>query len=285
MSGSERPGTWQDRLLRALLAVVMATTACDDPSAILHPPVERRLMIMMDLDPSISTQALWVTPFDTDSIRDIEGELWVDGVLIASAVVQERDSECNARLNILLWTPTGTPVIWQCLVFDHQAVPGVTYELVVRAADRPSASARTTVPGLFDVRSARATGEPPGTDSLTAEWTPSAGAYRYTVMVRDLARSPTGPNPGFDQGMLGWVQATTDTAIATRIPADEIWPRRPDSEFVIAVYAVDEALFRYMTSGSREGLFPASPMSNVTGGFGFFGSWVRHNVPIDSAGA
>ena len=85
--------------------------------------------------------------------------------------------------------------------------------------------------------------------------------------------------------MLGWVQATTDTAIDTRIPADEIWPRRPDSEFVIAVYAVDEALFRYMTSGSREGLFPASPMSNVTGGFGFFGSWVRHNVPIDSAGA
>lgn len=258
--------------------------ACDDPTAIRYPPVERRLMLMMDLDPGFETQALYVLSFDRDSIHGLSAELWSGGSLVASAVLNEYDDPCQARLNLTLWAPTGAPIPRYCLVFDYRPMYSVSYEVIVRSQDRPTARARTMIPGDFEIISATAEGDPPGTDRLEAVWTESRGAHRYIIMVRDLTNTPYSPPQGLPFAAHGWMLPTTDTSVATVIPRDEIFPSKPESEFVVSVYSLDRAMYDHMTSGTQDELFPVPPASNVINGFGVVGSWIRRNVPIEHPG-
>jgi hypothetical protein len=43
----------------------------------------------------------------------------------------------------------------------------------------------------------------------------------------------------------------------------------------VDVYALDRALFEYLTTGASGDLFPVPPVQNIVGGHGAMGAWVR----------
>lgn len=159
---------------------------------------------------------------------------------------------------------------FSCIHLDFRPVPGETYTVTVTAADRPMATATTHVPGDFELLEAEADGFPPGTDGLSVRWTESEGAYRYLVGIRILGaeclRLSTCPD--------GWSATTTETTLDTIVPADRL-PSDEDARWFVDVHAMDRALYEYLTTGSGGEFFGVRPVSNVEGGYGVVGSWVR----------
>jgi len=266
----------------ALLALVVG--ACDDPTAERDAPLERQILMMLDLDPEADVQTLWVTTFDLRPPEDVVAELWTDGSLVSTSDSTDI-ADCVYRLNLALNQITHRSGV--CAAFAYRPAHGETYDLVVRSRDRPTVTARTTVPGDFDILAGVVEGDPPGTETLDLTWTRADPTYRYLVFVMDLSYGGVfGRNNGeFIQGHplrgTGWILFTADTAVSTYRPADEVWAGN-EGDWVVAVYAVDQALYDFMTSGSNEGLFPVPPVSNLVNGYGFFGASVRKLVPLDS---
>ena len=275
-----------DRSLLTTAALLsLALGACDDPTLLREPPSEDRITMLGVLDPAFDTQAVWITPFDRDSIRGLTVEVWSGGVRVATGVTDPRTwgehgvSLCRLRYNSTLWGPSRWQTPRYCMDLPLRPAGGVTYEVRVEAESRPSARGSTTIPGGFAIHSISARGDPPGTEGLDAAWSRSEGAYRYAVMVRSLNGSEFFRD--WEYPYHGWYRATGDTAVSLRAPADSIDPQY-GAPYVLEIFALDRALYEHITSGSQDDLFPVPPASNVTGGFGVVGSWVRRTAPVDS---
>ena len=271
----------------ALLVLSAVTVSCDDPTAFRNPPNEDRMTMLVVLDPAFDTQAVWITPFDRDSIRGLSVEVWIGDALVSTGTSDPRDEGdageldlCRVRHNRYLWGPHRWQTPKYCYVFPLRPAAEATYEVVLRADGRPTVRGRTTVPAGFAVHDVSARGDPPGTAGLDLAWGPSAGAHRYAVMLRSL-NGDVDHNVSFDYPYHGWYRATADTAISWVVPGDSIDPKLT-APWVLDVYALDRALYEHITSGSQDDLFPVPPASNVEGGFGVVGSWVRRSVPVDS---
>jgi hypothetical protein len=269
--------------LLAVLAVALVLAGCDDPSQPLTPPQVRSLSLYMVLDPDQPEQPLLVkAPQAADPVLSPRAEVLRDGTPLESIALEgsgEGDNPypCTGRYGSLIHTG-GPP---RCLTFRFTPQHGATYRVAAGAQARPDASATTTVPGRFEIRAAVAEGDVPGTAGLRATWTRSEGAYRYVVALRSDSLASCVYDPTCSEGdwdTQAWWVATTDTTLETTVPRDRV--RGGMGGWRVEVYAMDRAIFEYLSTGTSAEPFPVPPRQNVLGGYGAVGSWVRRSVPV-----
>jgi hypothetical protein len=259
-----------------LTGLLLGLLACGDPLAFLEPPpVDRSIRLFMVLDPDSSRQALLLESLDPGGVYDdLRAELYADGTLVSEGEIQKEpgaphlDSTepCGQRYGTL-----GTDGAFACIVFEVFAEPGRTYDLVVSARDRPTARARTTVPGAFAITSIELDGEPPGSDRFDVRWNPSPHAYGYFVFLR----SATVDCPDARGCPDGWLETTRDTTVSGAIPASLL----DGGAGTLVVLALDRSLYQYLTTGTGGHFFSVPPVQNVEGGYGALGSWMRGSRP------
>ncbi|HEX7048592.1 MAG TPA: DUF4249 family protein [Longimicrobiales bacterium] len=204
------------------------------------PPLTAAVEVRDDADRLVATATL-PAEFDTDELRPCQQRY---GPVIGFA-----------RCAVLAWTPE----------------PGGSYHVVVTAPDLPTARAEVAVPAAYHLLSLHAEYDRSAVRHIDIEWSASAGAYRYYAMIQ-----PSEPPTCFRQNECrnqGWLRVTEGTHIAEDIPDGTFADAR--GPWTLSVLAVSEPLHRAMNSGSGEGLFPVPPASNVEGGYGVMGAWVR----------
>lgn len=268
MFGSERARTHP----LAALALSLLLGACDDPLATRPPPELRALRVFLVVDPDAASQPLLVQPVSAGGVlRGLRGEVRAGvqpvAAITAAATPDNEFLPCAARYGIL--DADAEP---RCLDFRFAPRPGTTYRVSVSAEGFPDAAATVAVPGDFRLLAATARGALPGTDGLEVSWTPSTGAYRYLVTVRAAVAPECVRIRSCDQR---WFAVTSDTTVQTRVPADKL--EGGSGPWSVEVYALDRALFEYLTTGASGDLFPVPPVQNVVGGHGAMGAWVRRS--------
>lgn len=238
----------------------------------------------MILDPDTTQQDMLL--FSTtggDTIENPVAEVYRDGALLFAETPQV-DSAGRPSGNCLYdryrfgYTPSGT---YDCFQFDFVPQGGEVYEVVVRANGRPTARAQTVVPGPFTIDSARIRGSPPGTDLVEGWWSESAGAFRYLVGLRvDSYCLFLGCGDlGFgEEKNAGWFETTDATHIRTTAPYEQMYGVQGD--IFVDVYALDEALYRFLNTGNADDRFPVPPVQNVENGYGAVGSWRRISLQV-----
>jgi len=255
-------------LRAAMLAALLLATGCDDPTHARTPPRVNALSIFLVLDPDSLVQPLLAYPTNSaDVIQGLSGTVHSGGALVASGSMAALPSACTERY----WT-SGSAGLPRCVPFQFSPRPGATYRVSVSGEGYPAAAATATVPGEFQVREVVARGTPPGTEELRVSWTPSKGAYRYVVALRPQTAPRCVRIRACTQG---WYAATTDTVLQTRVPASEL--QGGEGAWFVDVYAMDRAVYEYLTTGSSGNLFPVPPVQNVEGGYGAVGAWVRRS--------
>lgn len=158
----------------------------------------------------------------------------------------------------------------------------LVWSSVVRAEGYASASATVRIPNGFNIIRAEAHGEPPGREGLEAAWSASEGSYRYLVGLR--AEVPPwcalteGDLCGVAPDRQGWFTMLPDTVLDTTVSTEEL--EGGEGPWYFEVYATDEPLHGFLTTGHAGDLFPVPPKQNVEGGYGAVGSWVRRSVEI-----
>ncbi|MFW6202058.1 MAG: DUF4249 family protein [Gemmatimonadota bacterium] len=257
---------------------------CDDPTASLEPPddLRRAMAVLLVLDPAYTVQPLWIETADVAG--DPIGDLAIDGVRVT--VVTDRrtvlraepdtsasSSTCTARYAGVSFNSRAT-----CVALEFRPTAGETYTITVDAPERPTATATTRVPGDFRVLEADARGDPPGTDRLSMRWSPSDGAHGYFVAFRPDSVSCAGGRI-FESCFSEWYATTVRPEIETAV-SDAAFERAL-KPWTLDVYALDRALYEYLTSGTGGELFAVPPVSNVEGGYGVVGSWIRRSWPLD----
>jgi hypothetical protein len=279
-------------LRTAAVLGLLLLVACDDPTALRHPPEIRGMKVFAILDPDAPSQPVLVSPATTEGVVDqLTGKFSrTDGWSASAIGVEEQDElhQCIQRYGTLAGSG-GQP---RCLDFAFTPRYGDTYRFRVSARDRPTATATATVPGDFEVLEVSAKGDPPGTEGLEVRWTKSEGAYRYLVGLR--AETPPWCGNGqcgcntdgsycrwVHPDRQGWFAVTTDTVLSTVVSgkgAEEI--ADGEGPWYVEVYAVDKAIYEYLTTGTSGDLFPVPPVQNVEGGYGAVGAWVRRSMRI-----
>lgn len=255
-----------------LTGLVLILSACGDPLAFLEPPpVDRSIRLFMVIDPDSSGQVLLLESLDPGGVyENLSAELYADETLVSTGQVQtEPDAPhlnsfepCVQRYGAI-----GTDAAFACVVFEVPVEPGRTYDVVVSARDRPTARARTTVPGSFSITSMELQGHPPGTGGYDVQWRTSPNAHGYFVFMR----SGTVDCPDVRGCPDGWLETTRDTAVSGTIPSAQL----DDSSGTLDVLALDQALYEYLTTGAGGHFFSVPPVQNVEGGYGVVGSWMR----------
>ncbi len=260
-------------------ALAVAAGGCDDPTRIREAPaLDRSMRLFAVFDPDSSWHPLFIESLDVGgAFEGLTAVLYADGVQVE--VGQEVDKtnrgthpdplrSCAVRYGSLGWNSATA-----CLVFETEVAHGVVYELVVTAADRPTARATFRVPGPFELTHVETEGTPPGTGGITVEWRASQEAFGYFASLRassvDCQSTLGCPE--------GWFVTTTDTAVVTTIPANLLEDGR--GPWYVEVTALDRGLFEYLTTGKPGELFSVPPIENVEGGHGAVGAWVRRSVP------
>lgn len=261
--------------LRRLIAGGMflaLLSSCDDPTQPIHPPADlaRAMTVRLLLVPGTDVQPLWVTTLDVGDLALIDG-LSVT-VTTQNHVVAQADSlalndvdmdPCHARYGVLALESR-----FACVGLSFDPVPSRRYEVTVAAANRPTATASVVVPGDFRITELDASGNPPGTDGLTATWTRSDSAYAYLVSYvghgLDCSDVQGCPN--------GWFVTTPDTTLTTVVPEPTL---TQNATWSVDVFAIDKGLFDYLTTGSGDAFFAVPPVSNVQRGYGFVGAWIH----------
>lgn len=259
-------------LRRALLALTLGLAGCIDPASARLPleTSERDLIVFMVLDPQRTgqdgrpLQAAVITTSDV-SLSELSG-LEVDLMNSDGSLGrgQPTSSECP------YFGSYAAPST--CVVFEVNAAAWESYSLLASADGHTPVTGAATVPGAFEITSYVAEGGPPGTGGLAVEWTPSPGAYRYLVAVR-AARTP-GCFPDCD----GWMAITAEPRFSGIVPREALAPGQ--GPWFLDVYALDRPLHNYLVSGTPGDLFSVPPASNVQGGHGVVGAWVRRTVQI-----
>lgn len=276
---------WPSRGTRlGAVAAVLVFGGCDDPT-LLRPAPETvdALVITSVLDPDSSTQALVAEPIVGTfggwfriEVRDETGALVATETHDSVSTIPDSDSEefsndwlpCVRRFGDIL---SGRPA---CYIFDFRPEYGARYRIRVSAEGFPAAEAETHVPGEFELLEVETSGHPPGTKGLYARWSRSEGAYRYIVAVRSqnvVCYSTHGC-------LKGWYQATDATEIRAEVPATDL--EAGTGPWYVDVYALDRALYEYLTTGSGGELFAVPPLENVEGGYGVVGSWLRRSKAV-----
>lgn len=257
--------------LLALLGII-ASGACDDPTATRTPPGLGSMTLFLILDPDAGVQPLLIKPAETrGDLHGLAGEVSVGGATVAAipridGVPHGEWYPCAARYGAIVGGPP------RCLTFSLRPQHGVTYRVSASADGYPTASGTTTVPGDFRITHAEARGELPGTGGLQASWTASAGTYRYVVAVRPASLPRCVEIASCEQG---WFVATQDTTIQATVPGEAL--AGGGGPWHLDVYAVDRPLFLYLTTGTSGNLFPVGAVQNVQRGFGAVGSWVHRS--------
>jgi hypothetical protein len=267
--------TLRRKIRRLIPAGFIALAACDDPTMTRPPPGLSAMTLFLILDPDAEVQPLLVKPAETvGGLGGLAGEIRRGGTVVASVprttgAPENEFYPCAARYGALQVAPP------RCLSFAHRPEYGATYTVSASADAYPLASGSTTVPGNFTITSATASGTPPGTGGLRATWTRSMGVYRYIVTVRPASAPECVTALSCEQG---WFVATQDTVIDAAVPAEAL--SGGGAPFHLDVYAVDEALYQYLTTGTSGNLFPVGAVQNVRGGYGAVGSWVRRSQQL-----
>lgn len=270
----------------ACLAGTLILAGCDDPLAPREPAEVRALTVFMILDPDAPAQSALIAPTaTTDTLPALTGEF---GPANGEATVQATGAASSeyTALRSCLWTygsiPFRTAAPPRCLTFPATPHHGERYRVTIAAPGWTPATGTTRVPGEFEIRSAVARGDPPGTRGIEIHWTRSQGVYRYLVGLR-AAVPPW--DCGFDcyapPDRQGWFEATTDTTLKTTITgaaAEEL--TGTTGPWYVDVYAVDRAAYDFLMTGTTGELFSVPPIQNVEGGYGAIGSWVRRSVRV-----
>lgn len=256
----------------ALILASATAAGCDDPTASRQPPALTRMVAFAILDPDSTTQPLLVYPADAASaLTNLRGTVRQGGAMVETAPMSEHFWGCSDRYGPLSAQP-------RCVNFEFVPHLGTTYEVSASADGYPTVRATVTVPGDFRLIRASAEGTPPGSGGLDVWWTPSRGAYRYLVALRPTT-APGCLNTKACRR--GWYAVTTDTMFAGTVPTDQMDGAR--GPWSIDVFALDQAAFEYLTTGSSGNLFPVPPMQNVEGGYGAIGAWVHRSLAIGAS--
>ena len=263
------------RLLTAsLVALLLALCGCDDPTR-LRPAtiIDKEMVLFMILDADTAVQALLVDGVDVNGWWEgyLRADLFVDDTIRLETVIQdsipylyEEDRPGYRECHRYAGAHHGP---FACISFNLRPEPGREYRLRVSAEGRPTAEARTVMPGPFELLSVQARGYPPGTGGLEMRWTASEGAYRYIIGLRSREFTCYHVHGCLD----GWYVTTDTTAISTRVSAEKI--TAGDGPWTFEVYAVSRELYEYFTTGSGGSYFAVPPISHVEGGYGVLGAW------------
>lgn len=247
------------------VVAILAVSACIDPAEPRPVPLglDRSLVLMALLDPDAGPVLLVTTTEARDTtLTGLRTFLAFPG----GEVVTGRDHpSCPATVDAI--------AILRCLTFDAALDAGQEYSLRATADGYPAAEGSAAIPGDFQITSYSSSGAPPGSAELWAEWTPSAGAHRYMVAIR----SANNPRCHAVTGC-GWWVATEDSRFEGVVPG--VAYREGDGPWYLDIYAVERNLWQHLSSGTPGGLFSVPPASNVVGGFGVIGAWVRRSVPL-----
>lgn len=251
-------------------ALALSVGGCGDPLLPREAPELRSMTLFLILDPDKPNQPLLVKPAETvGTLPGLTGEIRVDGRVAASVPPLAGEPDlgayvpCQARYGPI---SVAQP---RCLDFALRPEFGRTYQVAISANGHPAASASATVPGDFRITSARASGAPPGTGGLQVRWSASPGAFRYVVAVRPATAPRCVQIRDCDQG---WSMATRDTSLDATVPAEAL--AGGEGPWYVDVYAMDQALYEYLTTGTTGNLFPVGAVQNVAGGYGAVGAWV-----------
>jgi hypothetical protein len=255
-------------------ALVLLAAACGQPTAI-PPTATDALRLFLVLDPDTTSQPLLVQRMTAgETLQGLRGSIRQGAAVVAAAAGQEdwrnEFSPCRARYGTL--PANAFP---RCLDFALRPLPGATYHVEVAAEGHRPATATITVPGDFTLREVRASGNPPGATALDVRWSPSEHAYRYLVALRPQTLPRCVEINDCDQG---WYAVTADTVLMATVPAEAV--QGAGGPWWVDVYAVERALYEYLTTGATGDLFPVPPLQNVEGGYGAIGAWVRRSAPL-----
>ncbi len=266
------------------VAAVLILAGCDDPTSLRSVPEKVNAMVITTVfDPDSATQALVAEPvvgtfegWFRIEVRDETGELVATETHDSVTISPDPDSEehhqellpCLRRFGGIL---SARPA---CYIIDFRPEHGARYRIRVTAEGFPAAEAETHVPGEFDLLEVETSGSPPGTKGLYVRWSRSEGAYRYIVAMRSQHVTCYST-----RGCLkGWYHVTDATEMRAEVPASDLEPG--SGPWYVDVYALDRALYEYLTTGSGGDLFAVPPLENVDGGYGVVGSWLRRSMKV-----
>lgn len=267
------------------VGLLVGLLGCDDPTRPLEAPshLDQSLMLFGILDPDSASQPIMVGTSAnagtggasrTDPLEGVFAEVFAGDTRLLrvepdTTFPPDPLDPCFDRYGRRIWQ--------LCLHLDFRPVAGRTYTIRVSAKDRATVTATVHVPGGFDIVDVSAAGHPPGTERLSARWTRSEAVHRYFVALRasdnDCELNGYGC-PG------GWYAVTTDTMIETVVPRREL--RHGSGTWFVDIYALDRALHEYLTTGTGGEFFSVPPTSNVEGGYGVVGSWLRRSYEAGS---
>lgn len=255
-----------------------AMFACDDPAAFLDlPEYQPRLVVFGVLDPDSEGVPIWIgdSGYAQRELDNVITEVWTGGERIAVVKGEERlgasidpNDDCTSRYERA--TTLSNAI---CALIPLKPEHGRTYRFVISADGHETVEAMTRVPGPFVIESATAAGDPPGTEGLRASWSASDFASHYFVAMRSRKQQQCLHGHGC---VGGWYDSTEGTSLTTTIDPRDM---EPDLGFwVMDVLALDPALHDYLTSSVGGDFFSVEPLSNVDGGYGVIGSWVRRSA-------
>lgn len=258
----------------------LAALACEGAPRPLEPfPADGSMSLLVILDPDSASQPVLIESIEPHrGWQDLRVDLFLDGVVAASSTLATQVTPEELYPCILFYA-NEFGFDPRCPTLDVAPPHGARYRLVVSAAGRPTASAEGTVPGDFEIRSASARGEPPGTEGLEASWTRSEGAWRYAVGLRPDSIRGCENRYRTRACMRLWFAATADTAIRTTVPREVV--EGGYGAWHVEVFAMERSLYQHLTTGTAGAYFSVPPVQNVEGGYGAVGAWVWRSVKIE----
>lgn len=272
MSDSRRSRRWW------VLGLLVAGIACGDTARPLGVAGLDALSVLFIVESPDSIQPLLLMPATPGlALAGLEVEVRGDaGALVATTMLSTDlgDDElrpCQRRYGAVI--SVGTP---RCAVLDWAPDPGGVYRVEITVPDLPTARGEVAVPAEYGLLSLEADYDRSNVRHIDMGWSESAGAYRYHAMIQP-ATLPT----CFMQNACrnkGWIHVTERMHVDEDIPGEALEGAR--GPWTVTVLAVSEPLHRALTSGASEGLFPVAPASNVEGGHGVMGAWVRVSATL-----
>lgn len=236
-------------------------------------------MVLGLLDPAEEVQPILIESVSPGlEWEQLSVELHLDGDVAASLIVDDTWESDELYPCVFRYASkmTNSP---RCPVLEATPKYGMSYRLIISAAGRPTASAEGVVPGDFEIVSALARGDPPGTEWLEVHWTRSEGAWRYIVGIRPDTIRGCSRTDLIRECARTWYAATQDTVLRTRVPSSAL--EGAIGPFFLEIFAIERGLYEHLTTGAAGDYFSVPPVQNVQGGYGAVGAWVMRSVGLE----
>jgi len=240
----------------------------------LPPLLDDRIIVFAPLNPDSTRHKVLVNPVDAGT--PLEGTV--------ATIHQGHETEAGTYWSLVavtreLWTGGWCGGLYvyedqeeQCLVLPAVLEPGATYRVEVSAENHAPAWGVTRAVGDFSLDTARLSVRQ-GDHMLSGSWTKSVDAHRYLVSLRRYQ------NPDEIRRPEGWYLEVDGTSVTTVVPESAV--EKAVKPLILDVVAMDEHLYSYITSGNDGNVFPAMPVQNVEGGFGYVGSLRFRARPVE----